>query len=106
MHHCLLPGLVDAQVGGVDESTQDQIGEILTEVLKVHPRVKRSGVRRQWRGAGEAVRKERDPELTYQEPRYKPHGQKHGTHREVLTHHASPGVVKNIPEIHCDSGER
>lgn len=39
VHHCLLPGLVDAQVGGVDEPTQDQIGEVLTEVLKVHPRV-------------------------------------------------------------------
>lgn len=36
-HHLLLPGLVNAQVGGVDQATQHQIREVLTEVLKVHP---------------------------------------------------------------------
>jgi len=36
-HHLLLPGLVDAQVGGVDETTKDQVSEILTEVIKRHP---------------------------------------------------------------------
>lgn len=36
-HHLLLPGLVDAQVGGVDEAAEDQVSEILAEVIKVHP---------------------------------------------------------------------
>lgn len=36
-HHLLLPGLVDAQVGGVDEATQDQVSEVLAEVIKRHP---------------------------------------------------------------------
>lgn len=36
-HHLLLPGFVDAQVGGVDEATQDQVGEVLAEVVKRHP---------------------------------------------------------------------
>lgn len=36
-HHLLLPGFVDAQVGGVDEAAQDQISEILAEVVKRHP---------------------------------------------------------------------
>lgn len=36
-HHLLLPGLVDAQVGGVDEAAQDQVSEVLAEVIKCHP---------------------------------------------------------------------
>lgn len=36
-HHLFLPGLVDAQVGGVDEATQDQVSEVLAEVVKGHP---------------------------------------------------------------------
>lgn len=36
-HHLLLPGLVDAQVGGVDEAAQDQVSEVLAEVIKSHP---------------------------------------------------------------------
>lgn len=36
-HHLLLPGLVDAQVGGVDEAAQDQVSEVLAEVVKCHP---------------------------------------------------------------------
>lgn len=28
---------MDAQVGGVDEAAQDQVGEVLTEVIKRHP---------------------------------------------------------------------
>lgn len=36
-HHLLLPGLVDAKVGGVDEAAQDQVSEVLTEVIKRHP---------------------------------------------------------------------
>lgn len=36
-HHLLLPGLVDAQIGGVDEAAQDQVSEVLAEVIKCHP---------------------------------------------------------------------
>lgn len=36
-HHLLLPGLVDAQVGGVDEAAQDQVCEVLAEVVERHP---------------------------------------------------------------------
>lgn len=36
-HHLLLPGFMDAQVGCVDEAAQDQVGEVLTEVIKCHP---------------------------------------------------------------------
>lgn len=36
-HHFLLPGFVDAQVGGVDKTAQDQVGEILAEIVKRHP---------------------------------------------------------------------
>lgn len=36
-HHLLLPGFVDAQVGGVNEAAQDQVSEVLTEVIKCHP---------------------------------------------------------------------
>lgn len=36
-HHLLLPGFMDAQVGGVDEAAQDQVGEVLAEVIKCHP---------------------------------------------------------------------
>lgn len=36
-HHLLLPGLVDTQVGGVDEAAQYQISEVLAEVIKCHP---------------------------------------------------------------------
>lgn len=42
-HHLLLPGLMDAQVGGVDEAAQDQVCEVLAEVIKRHPRVERKG---------------------------------------------------------------
>lgn len=36
-HHLLLPGFVDAQIGGVDEAAQDQVCEVLTEVVERHP---------------------------------------------------------------------
>lgn len=36
-HHLLLPGFVDAQVGGVDEAAQDQVREVLAEVVERHP---------------------------------------------------------------------
>lgn len=36
-HHLLLPGFVDAQVGGVDEAAQDQVSEVLAEVVERHP---------------------------------------------------------------------
>lgn len=36
-HHLLFPGFMDAQVGCVDEAAQDQVGEVLTEVIKCHP---------------------------------------------------------------------
>lgn len=36
-HHLLFPGFMDAQVGCVDEAAQDQVGEVLTEVIKRHP---------------------------------------------------------------------
>lgn len=36
-HHFLLPGFVDAQVGGVDKAAQDQVGEVLAEIVKRHP---------------------------------------------------------------------
>lgn len=36
-HHLFLPGLVDAQVGGVDEAAQDQVREVLAEVVERHP---------------------------------------------------------------------
>lgn len=36
-HHLLLPGLVDAQVGGVDKAAQDQVSEVLAEVVERHP---------------------------------------------------------------------
>lgn len=36
-HHLLLPSLMNAQVGCVYQSTQDQVGEVVTEILKVHP---------------------------------------------------------------------
>lgn len=36
-HHLLLPGLMNAQVRCVYQSTQDQVGEVMTEILKVHP---------------------------------------------------------------------
>lgn len=46
-YHLLLPGLVDAQVGGVDEAAQDQVCEVLAEVIKRHPaeRRRKSGER-------------------------------------------------------------
>lgn len=36
-HHLLLPGFVDAQVGGVDEAAHDQVSEVLAEVIECHP---------------------------------------------------------------------
>lgn len=36
-HHLFLPGLVDAQIGCVDEAAEDQVCEVLAEVVKVHP---------------------------------------------------------------------
>lgn len=36
-HHLLLPGLMNAQVRRVYQSTQDQVGEVVTEILKVYP---------------------------------------------------------------------
>ena len=36
-HHLLLPRLMDAQVGRVDQSTQNQVSEVVTEIFKVHP---------------------------------------------------------------------
>lgn len=50
-HHLLLPGLVDAQVGRVDEATQDQVGEILAEVVKSHPAGEEEQRRSAQRGA-------------------------------------------------------
>lgn len=35
--HSLLPGLMEAQVGGVDETTQDEVCEVDDEVIKRHP---------------------------------------------------------------------
>lgn len=40
-HHGLLPGLVEAQVGRVDETTQDEVCEVGDEVVKRHPGEKR-----------------------------------------------------------------
>jgi len=36
-HHGLLPGLMEAQVGCVDEATQDEVREVDDEVVKRHP---------------------------------------------------------------------
>lgn len=36
-HHLLLPGFVDAQVGGVDEAAQNNVCEVLAEVIERHP---------------------------------------------------------------------
>lgn len=36
-HHLLFPCLMNAQVRCVYQSTQDQVGEIVTEIFKVHP---------------------------------------------------------------------
>lgn len=36
-HHLLLPGFMDAQVGGVNEAAQDEVSKVLTEVIKCHP---------------------------------------------------------------------
>lgn len=44
--YSLLPGLMEAQVGSVDETTQDQVSVILTEVIKRHP-VERGRERRE-----------------------------------------------------------
>lgn len=46
-HHLLFPGFMDAQVGCVDEAAQDQVGEVLTEIIKRHPA---GGVRERRRG--------------------------------------------------------
>lgn len=36
-HHGLLPGLMETQVGRVDETTQDEVCEVSDEVIKRHP---------------------------------------------------------------------
>ncbi len=36
-HHLLLPGLMNTQVRRVYQSTEDQVGEVVTEILKVDP---------------------------------------------------------------------
>lgn len=36
-HHLLFPGFVDAQVGRVNETAQDEVCEVLAEVVKRHP---------------------------------------------------------------------
>lgn len=36
-HHGLLPGLMDTQVGCVDETTQDEVCEVSYKVIKCHP---------------------------------------------------------------------
>lgn len=43
--HSLLPGLVDTQVGRVDETTEDDICEVCNEVVKIHPEGRK---RRRW----------------------------------------------------------
>lgn len=53
-HHLLLPGLMDAQVGGVDEAAQDQVREVLAEIIKRHPA---GGAER---GRGEEWRRRRE----------------------------------------------
>lgn len=35
--HILFPGLMDAQVGRVNEAAQDQVCEVFSEILKCHP---------------------------------------------------------------------
>ena len=57
-HHLLLPGFVDAQVGGVDEATQDQVGEVLAEVVEGHP----AGAGREERGREESGESGYQPE--------------------------------------------
>lgn len=36
-HHGLLPGLMETQVGCVDETTQDEVCEVSDKVIKCHP---------------------------------------------------------------------
>lgn len=41
--HILFPGLVDAQVGRVNEAAQDQVCEVLREILEGHPEIEEEG---------------------------------------------------------------
>lgn len=36
-HHGLHPGLMETQVGRVDETTQDEVSEVSDEVIERHP---------------------------------------------------------------------
>lgn len=58
-HHLLLPGLVDAQVGGVDEAAEDQVGEVLAEVVEVHPAEGQAKRKRQTGESGYRLAEER-----------------------------------------------
>lgn len=42
-HHGLLPGLVETQVGRVDETAEDDVGEVCNEVIEGHPAERRTG---------------------------------------------------------------
>lgn len=53
-HHFLFPGFMDAQVGCVDEAAEDQVGEVLTEIIKRHP----AGGVREGRREEEAINRE------------------------------------------------
>lgn len=39
--YSLLPGLMETQVGRVDKTTQDEVGEVSDKVVKCHPAGKR-----------------------------------------------------------------
>lgn len=36
-NHSLLPGLMETQVGRVNEATQDEVSEVSDEIIKGHP---------------------------------------------------------------------
>lgn len=40
--HCLLPGLMDAEVGCVDETALDDVREVFAEVFEGHPKSERA----------------------------------------------------------------
>ncbi len=42
-HHNLLPSLMQTQVGGVNETTQDEVCEVGDEVIECHPVKERKG---------------------------------------------------------------
>lgn len=58
-HHLLLPGFVDAQVGGVDEAAQDKVGEVLAEVVERHPAEEQAKERREETGESGHQREEK-----------------------------------------------